>query len=122
MKNLFVLVLFAVSFLTVETINAQATNLTEETWIINYYGAQTVVPPLSFNVPINLGNNCEEGIDIRSLDTTNCGTPFAAPASWTATCSTKTNIITFNGTFGAINLFCSALAQPTWGNPTFLIQ
>ena len=118
MKNVCFFVFFLVGMLSAQNSFAQANNNTEETWVINYYGATTVVNPNTTNVTINVGYNCDEGIDVRSLDTPGCGNGFTAPGTWTATCSTKTDNVVF-GSNGGLATCLTQVTGTTYANPTF---
>ena len=122
MKNLFLFLLLTAGLFSVQTATAQATNNTNEAWIINYYGATTFVAAGAQNVPINTGINCLAGISVRSLTTPNCGLPITAPGLFLVPCSILTNSVAFNGVPGGIAILCTAAAPPTYGSPVFFFN
>ena len=116
MKKVCFSIFLLIGMLSAQTSFAQANNNTDEDWVINYYGGVTYVNANDTGVPINVGTDCSEGINVRSLDTANCGHEFTAPGIWTAACTTQTATVEFisNGPPPA----CFSTVT-TYGDPEF---
>jgi len=116
MKKICFFLFLLVGLFSAQAAMAQATNDTTEDWIINYFGATTVVNAGDQNVPINIGNQCTEGINVRSLTTSNCGTSITSAGNTTISCSTLTSSVDFNGTT-FLSIFCTSTSPPPYSDP-----
>ena len=115
MKNVCFLIVFLAGIFSVQDVAAQASNNTTETWVIDYYGATTIVPAGAQNVTINIGPNfCFGGVSVRNL--TSCGFPNITPGTFAVPCSIPTASITFTATVLATSFICAS-SPPVYGNP-----
>lgn len=124
MKPLIFSCLFFLSIICSQQGFSQATNNSADAWIINFYGANTVVNSLQQNVPINIGTDCQAGISVTVQAPPDCEVLTPTPAGYNATCTPDTDRITFEAdqsTSVPVNATCTGLSF-IYINPKFTFE